>query len=286
MPPLSSGTESFAPGGRSGDAFVEEARRFLQSFTHRAGLSLDVPFAVLTPSDAAPSPPDSTASSEDSHSAPGGPAPIITPSSPRPSMLAILPLLPSAREMRTAFDFYSQVRSATRREVARQGMPELRSPFMPAVRPLVLRAGQSFVHRISLAGAQSYAGATRPRGTCGGDRPAFPRHDPWHLRVRSCQHDEQAGKSSGIHWLPHRYCGAVDTGCLAVITRRQGEPKSAPGQTDIVLFPTLFIVQFVEEPKLDGVRAAAVIASFYVVSPSPSRSTTSATHRSVRLCSS
>lgn len=117
MPPMPAGSDSFAPGGSSGDAFIEEAKRFLQTFTFRAGLSIDVPFAVLSPTDGAPSPPDSNASSE-----PGGdtflssstPAPIITPSSPRPTMESILPLLPTARELRSAYDFYAGVnRSAS-----------------------------------------------------------------------------------------------------------------------------------------------------------------------------
>ncbi|GAA5879926.1 hypothetical protein JCM3774_005680 [Rhodotorula dairenensis] len=218
MPPMPTGTESFAPGGRSGDSFIEEARRFLQSFTHRAGLALDVPFAVLTPSDAAPSPPDSTTSSEDSQAAPGGPAPIITPSSPRPSMSAILPLLPSTREMRTAFEFYSQ-----------------------------------YVHwycaPVSLSAIESRW-------------PAFKAS----LELPNL--DERAAAVDPLFLA--MILGICASG-LASMTNKQAKVRGFAGSRTATVERwvraaslSLLAGKFVEEPQLDGVRAAAVIASFYV----------------------
>ena len=225
MPPMPTGSESFAPGGRSGDSFIEEAKRFLQTFTHRAGLSIDVPFAVLTPSEAAPSPPDSTASSEDSHGNSGGPAPIITPSSPRPSMSSILPLLPSTRELRTAVDFYAQVRvpvfSATGSDQTTVLTLPRRSP--PVVCSLVLRAGQPIRYRSSLASIQGIAGNSRLGGTRRVGRSAVSRHDPRHLRFWPRKHDEQTGQSPRLYGLSYRSGRAMGSSRLAVAVGRKGE---------------------------------------------------------------
>lgn len=225
MPPMPTGSESFAPGGRSGDSFITEAKRFLQTFTHRAGLSIDVPFAVLSPADAAPSPPDSNTSSEDSHGGSGGPAPIITPSSPRPSMSSILPLLPSTRELRTAFDFYAQVRVSRFSETnsGQKAVLTLPQRTRPAVCSLVLRACQSIRYRSSLASVQGIVGNARLGRTRRLSRPAFPRHDPRHLRFRVGKHDEQTSESPRLYRLSNRDSRAMGPSRLAVTAGRKGE---------------------------------------------------------------
>ncbi|KAG0659926.1 hypothetical protein C6P46_004866 [Rhodotorula mucilaginosa] len=219
MPLMPTGSESFAPGGRSGDAFIEEAKRFLQTFTHRAGLSIDVPFAVLSPSDAAPSPPDSSStSSEDSTGAPGGPAPIITPSSPRPSMSSILPLLPSTRELRTAFDFYAQ-----------------------------------YVHwycaPVSLSAIE-----TR-----------------WPAFKASLEIPDLEERAAAVDPLFLAMILGICASGLASMTNKQAKVRGFVGFRTATVERwvraaslSLLAGKFVEEPRLDGVRAAAVIASFYV----------------------
>ncbi|GAA5977133.1 hypothetical protein JCM10908_004867 [Rhodotorula pacifica] len=218
MPPMPTGSESFAPGGRSGDSFIEEAKRFLQTFTYRAGLSIDVPFAVLTPSDAAPSPPDSSASSEDNGASPGMPAPIITASSPRPSMSSIVALLPSARELRSAFDFYAQ-----------------------------------YVHwycaPVSLSAIEAR----------------------WPAFQRSLDLQDPEERAAALDPLFLALVLGISASGLASMTNKQAKVRGFTGSRTATVERwvraaslSLLAGKFVEEPHLDGVRAAAVIASFYV----------------------
>ncbi|GAA5838831.1 hypothetical protein JCM11251_006752 [Rhodosporidiobolus azoricus] len=118
MPPRMAGSESFAPGGGSGEAFVNEARQFLLTFTHRLGLSSDLPFTILTPTSDRTSPqPGYT--SPDVHmpvSSASSPSRISSPSAlglsailldVRPTISHVLDLLPPEEQLQSAYKFYA-----------------------------------------------------------------------------------------------------------------------------------------------------------------------------------
>ncbi|GAA5992545.1 hypothetical protein JCM11641_004540 [Rhodosporidiobolus odoratus] len=114
MPAQICGSESFAPGGGSGQAFVKEAEQFLLTFTQRLGLSTDFPFTVLTPSSNEPPGPHSpdipmrqshlaSSSRISSPSALGLSAAVI---GVRPSVSHLLDLLSSEADLKTCYKFY------------------------------------------------------------------------------------------------------------------------------------------------------------------------------------
>ncbi|BGP41809.1 hypothetical protein JCM10449v2_005800 [Rhodotorula kratochvilovae] len=113
MPAQRAGAESFAPGGYSGEVFVDEAKDFLLSFTQQAGLASDVGFTVLTPSSGVPSPPSPTYPSADASMQPIstlGPSTVALSAAMlnvRPSMSQVLELLPSDAELQSTYEFYA-----------------------------------------------------------------------------------------------------------------------------------------------------------------------------------
>ncbi|GAA6004210.1 hypothetical protein JCM10207_002484 [Rhodosporidiobolus poonsookiae] len=117
------GAESFAPGGGSGEAFVDEAKSFLLTITQRLGLSSDLPFTILTPQHTDESPSstgghnspdvqmsrpvsaDSSSSRLSSHAL--GLSAILVNVRPTIShLLEILSAIPEA-ELTTSYKFYS-----------------------------------------------------------------------------------------------------------------------------------------------------------------------------------
>ncbi|GAA5877465.1 hypothetical protein JCM8547_001081 [Rhodosporidiobolus lusitaniae] len=119
MPPQHSGSESFAPGGGSGEAFVDEARQFLLTFTQRLGLAgTDLPFTLLTPTSSLSSnynSPDASMTASEHLSAASSPGRVTSPSAlglsaalfnVRPTLSHILDLLPSLENLQSTYKFY------------------------------------------------------------------------------------------------------------------------------------------------------------------------------------
>ncbi|GAA5862732.1 hypothetical protein JCM1840_002655 [Sporobolomyces johnsonii] len=111
MPPQQTGGESFAPGGTSGDALVEEATRFCASFTQRLGLSADLSLNMFTPSSSEASPASTTVQPPPDYAANAPFSPTCLGFScallnVRPTISQLLEVLPHDDELQPTFKHY------------------------------------------------------------------------------------------------------------------------------------------------------------------------------------
>jgi hypothetical protein len=238
MPPQQSGTESFAPGGGSGEVFVDEARQFLLTFTHRLGLSKDLPFTILTPSSSEQSP-NGSYDSPDVHMPPsdhlsaasGSSSRISSPSAlglsaallnVRPSQSHLLDLLPTIEEIEKTYTFYSQ-----------------------------------YVHWYS-----------SPL-----DLVAIQRQ--WPAFRTALAEEDSARREAAVDPL---FVATVLAACasgLASMTNKQARARGFPEDRSALVerwtqasVLGLVVGKFLEEPSIEGLVAATVLGSLYVVSPS------------------
>ncbi|GJN92800.1 hypothetical protein Rhopal_005838-T1 [Rhodotorula paludigena] len=112
LPPLRSGYDSFAPGGLSGEAFVEDAKRHLASLSHHSDNATDA-FCGLTPLSGAPTPPsptlphsNTTMSSAASTRPSASLGLSIAMLNLRPVMAQVVELIPSHAELDASYKFY------------------------------------------------------------------------------------------------------------------------------------------------------------------------------------
>ena len=112
LPTQQSGAESFAPNGVSGEAFLDEAERFVHTSTGHGPSSAASGFVVLTPTSIAPSPPTSTPLPSSSSSSPSAFALTTSLLGQRPHLRQVLALLPSDDELRSTFQVYASSHSA------------------------------------------------------------------------------------------------------------------------------------------------------------------------------
>ncbi|GAA6031371.1 hypothetical protein JCM8097_005628 [Rhodosporidiobolus ruineniae] len=228
MPPQPSGSEAFAPGGGSGEAFVDEARQFLMTFTHRLGLASEAPFTVLTPSGAERTP-ESFGGSPHSHlaSAASSPSRISSPSAlglsaallnVRPTISHIIDLLPSEPELQSAYKFY---------------VSYVHWYSSPLNLPVIERQWPAF-------------------------RAALAEEDP-------------AKRDADLDPLfVATVLGACASG-LASMTNKQAKARGFPEDRSALVerwtqaaVLSLVVGRFMEEPTVEGVRAALVLSSLYI----------------------
>ncbi|GAA5889054.1 hypothetical protein JCM8208_007757 [Rhodotorula glutinis] len=211
-----SGAESFAPNGVSGEAFLDEAERFVQSSTLHDASSASSGFTVLTPSSIAPSPPSSAP-----HTSSSSPSPLAVTTSllgPRPALRQVLALLPSDDELRSAY-----------------------------------HAWASTVH-----------GNSAPIGL--GDV-----EERWTALRRALSHPDEAQREREVDPLfVAILLGACASG-LASMTTKQAQARGFPDNRSAIVerwvrtaMLSLVVGKFMEQPSLDGIRAAVIIASLYI----------------------
>lgn len=112
LPPLQSGYDSFAPGGLSGEAFVEDAKRHLASLSRHSDNATDA-FCGLTPLSGAPTPPtptlphsNTTMSSAASTRPSASLGLSIAMHNLRPVLAQVVELIPSHAELDASYKFY------------------------------------------------------------------------------------------------------------------------------------------------------------------------------------
>ncbi|GAA5935575.1 hypothetical protein JCM3775_003356 [Rhodotorula graminis] len=211
-----SGAESFAPNGVGGEAFLDEAERFVQSSIQHDASSAGSSFVVLTPSSIAPSPPSSAPHT--SSSSPSAFALNTCLLGTRPTVRQVLALVPSDDELRSAYQVYAS-------SVHWHSAP------------------------IRLADLEQR----------------------WSLFRRAMSQPDEAQREREVDPL---FVAVLLSACasgLASMTTKQAQARGFPDNRSSIVerwvhtaMLSLVAGKFMEQPSLDGIRAAVIIASLYI----------------------
>ncbi|GAA5851654.1 hypothetical protein JCM9279_002533 [Rhodotorula babjevae] len=216
LPTQQSGAESFAPNGVSGEAFLDEAERFVRASTAHGPSPAASGFTVLTPTSIAPSPPSSTPIS--SSSSPSALALTTSLLGQRPALRQILALLPSDDELRSTYQAYA---SSVHWHSAPIGLGDL--------------------------------------------------EERWTAFRRAVSQPDEARREREVDPLFVAILLAACASGLASMTTQQAQAQGFPDNRSAIVerwigaaMLSLVAGKFMEQPSLDGIRAAAIIASLYL----------------------
>lgn len=236
------GTESFAPGGANGAAFIFDATRFLAAYEKNRG---SIPPTVLTPTSGAPSPPFSGATSPAQSAAPLSPSPVAVNAAflnVRPTITQVLQLLPSDAELTATYKFYAAYIHSLSSPIS-LGAFEHRWPAFRAALAQPDAAARErdvdpfFVATLLGACASGLASMTNEQAKSRG----FPE--------------------SRAH-IVDRWIHAAMLSLVAGKVRLLSPLRRTPRRSSHLF---LLSPQFMEAPTVDGIRAAVIVATLYIV---------------------